>query len=155
MLTITDREIVELIYDVLRRDSRVDPREVDVRVEGGVLYVSGLVDSAAERRAVIEDIQATWIDEVVETIRLANFIERTDEELTASVKQALLRDIAVDAGPIHVEAAGGKVVLRGTVASHSQKYSAEDVAWWTPGVIDVISYLDVDGVSDPTQEPDY
>lgn len=155
MLTITDREIVELIYDVLRRDSRVDTREVDVRVEGGVVHVSGLVDSAAERRAIIEDLQATSIDEVVENIRLANFVERTDEELTASVRQALLRDIAVDAGPIRVEAAGGKVVLQGIVASHSQKYNAEDVAWWTPGVIDVVSHLDVDGLSDPTQEPDY
>jgi osmotically-inducible protein OsmY len=155
MLVNTDHEAIESIIDVLRRDSRVDPNEVNVRVEDSVVYVSGMVDSAAERQAVIEDIQSIWPERIIDTLTLANFIERTDEELTASVKQAMMRDIAVDAGPIGVEARDGVVVLVGTVASHAHKYNAEDVAWWTPGVTEVISHLEVDGVLDPTDEPDY
>lgn len=155
MLLSTEQDALGLILDTLRRDSRVDLNEISVRVEDGVVYVSGTVDSAAERRAVIEDIASVSFERVVETIVLANFIERTDEELRISVRQALLRDIAVDASPIRVDAAGGRVVLNGTVASYSQKYNAEDVAWWTPGVVDVVSHLEVDGLLDPTQEPDY
>ena len=155
MAALTDREMTDLVNRVLSRDSRVDPREIEVRVENGVVYVSGAVDSAAERRAAQEDIESTPAERVVDTIRLRNFVERTDEELQAAVKQALVRDIAVDAGPVEVEARSGAVTLVGRTASYAQKYAAEDVAWWTPGVTDVVSHLEVDGFSEPPDEPDY
>ena len=150
-----DREIEELIDKALSRDSRVDRGEIEVRVESGVAYVSGTVDSAAERRAAQEAIESTPVDRVVDTVTLGNFVERTDEELKAAVERALARDIAVDCSPISVHAEDGVIVMAGKVSSSAQKYAAEDVAWWTPGVTDVISHLEVDGVVEPPDEPDY
>jgi len=155
MPVLTDHEMAELVEDALRRDSRVDRREIDICVENGVVFVSGEVDSAAERRAAQEDLESTPAQRIVNTLTLRNFVERTDEELRASVKQALLRDLAVDATLIVVDAREGVVTLAGRVGSSAQQYAAEDVAWWTPGVTDVVSHLHVDGVPEPPDEPDY
>jgi osmotically-inducible protein OsmY len=75
--------------------------------------------------------------------------------LRLAVRQALARDIAVDSSPVSVRAEDGVIVLAGRVSSSAQKYAAEDVAWWTPGVTDVISHLEVDGAVEPPDEPDY
>jgi len=155
MAILTDREVAELIHEILTRDSRVDAGEIDVRVEDGVVFLSGAVDSAAERRAAQEDVESTPAHEIVNTLTLGNFIERTDDELRAAVKQALSRDLAVDAAAVVVDAKDGVVTLSGRVASSSQQYAAQDVAWWTPGVTDVISQLHVDGAIEPPDEPDY
>ena len=140
-----DREIEELARECIIADSRVDIGEIDVNVRDRIVYLSGKVDSAAERQAITEDISIIpGVIDVVDQLVLRNYVERTDDELREAVKHALARDIAVDASPVTVEAEEGKVVLRGHVDSYAQKNNAEDVAWWTPGVTEVISHLEVE-----------
>ncbi|MCE5314230.1 MAG: BON domain-containing protein [Armatimonadota bacterium] len=156
MATHRDREMEELVTVVLRRDSRIDLSEISVRVDDGVVYLSGIVDSAAEKKAAQENLQATaGIERIVDQLTLRNYVQKSDEELRHAVKQFLIRDIDVDAQPIDVEACGGVVTLRGRVASYAQKTEAECVAWWIPGVTDVVSHIEVDGIMEPPQEPDY
>lgn len=150
-----DRKIEEMVTGVLEKDSRIDLSEIKVKVQDGVVYLSGTVDSAAERRAAREDLEsASQIGEVVDELTLRNFIERTDVELVESVRRALIRDIMVEAGPIRVEAKDGVVTLSGRVESYAQKSAAENVAWWAPGVTNVISRLEVDGFHEPPDEPE-
>ena len=59
----------------------------------------------------------------------------------------------MDARPIRVEARGGVVSLSGRVASYAQKSAAENVALWTPGVVDVISRLEAGPLPGPPDEP--
>ncbi|MEN6357034.1 MAG: BON domain-containing protein [Armatimonadota bacterium] len=153
MVTHKDRQIEELVTVALRNDSRIDLSEISVRVDDGVVYLSGTVDSAAEKRAACEDLQAaTGIGRIVDQLAIRNYVDRSDEELQNSVRQFLVRDIDVDANPIDVEARGGVVTLKGRVASYAQKLEAECVAWWIPGVTDVISHLEVDGILDQVAE---
>lgn len=143
-----DREMERLVTGALKRDSRVDLGEITVRVESGIAYLTGMVDSAAERVAAQQNVEATLgPGKMVDQLTLRNFVERTDQELEAEVKQALHRDLAVDAGPITVKADSGVVSLSGRVLSYAQCYAAENVAWWTPGVTEVRSHLVVDGFS--------
>jgi len=145
MNPLSDSEIEEAARRALLADTRVDVREVDVCVEEGTAFLTGAVDSAAERKAVLEDVRAVHgVKDVVDGLVLRNYVERTDEELREAVRHALVRDIAVGVDRIAVEAAGGQVTLSGMVDSHSQKNAAEDVAWWTPGVTDVVSRLQVE-----------
>lgn len=138
-----------MITSVLHNDSRVDMNEVNIRVQQGVVYLSGAVDSAAEKHAIHENIHATGAaGSVVDELTLRNYVERTDEELRSAVKQALIRDIFLDADTVEVDTAGGVVTLRGHVPSYAQKMDAETVAWWTPGVTSVVNRLDVDGLGD-------
>lgn len=149
----TDREIKELIKRHLKDDPRIDLSEININVEGGVIYLSGMVDGAAERLAVQEDIEAVIKSpHVVDQIQLANYVQRSDDELRQTVKHSLLRDIMVDAAPISVDARDGVVTLSGIVSSYSQKTTAESIALWTPGVIKVINRIDVDGLAEPSDE---
>lgn len=155
MATHRDREIEEQVTRALRKDSRIDLSEISVHVDNGIVYLNGTVDSAAEKKAAKEDLQATaGVGQIVDRLILRNYVERSDEELAHSVKQFLIRDIDVDEHPIDIEASSGVVTLKGRVASYAQKMEAECAAWWIPGVTDVISHLEVDGL-EPTDEPDY
>mgnify|MGYP000123800755 CR=1 FL=1 len=155
MRVLRDRELEQLALEVLERDSRVDPREVSVRVENGTAYVTGSVDSAAERRAVQEDLEAiAEVVRVVDMLTLRNYRDRPGEEIAASVKNSLIRDTTVDAGLISVTAEDGVVSLHGRVSSYAQKRAAEDVAWWTPGVTDVASFLQVEESAESLSEWD-
>ncbi len=145
MNPLSDREIEESVRRTLSADTRVDAREVDIHVEDATAFLTGAVDSAAERLAAIEDVRATHgVTDVVDGLVLRNYIERTDEELREAVRHALARDIAVSTDRISVEASDGRVTLNGMVDSYSEKNDAEDVAWWTPGVTDVVSHLEVE-----------
>ena len=156
MSVLNEQEIGEQVARVFAADSRIDPGEIEVRVENGVVYLSGAVDSAAERRAAEEATQSVpAVDGVVNNLGLRNFVERTDHELAEAVRRSLARDIAVDAGPVLVEARQGVVTLGGCVSSYRQKSAAENIAWWTPGMTDVVSEIEVDGIGEPPDEPDY
>jgi len=145
MSPLTDREIEELARQALRADTRVDTGEVDVHVEDGTAFLTGAVDSAAERLAVVEDLEATrGVQDVVDDLVLRNYVERTDEELREAVRHALARDMSVNLELISVEASSGRVTLTGKVDSYSEKNAAEDVAWWTSGVTEVVSHLEVE-----------
>ena len=151
-----DRDMEQRIYLALKNDSRIDQSEIAVRVENNVVYLSGEVDSAAERQAAMEDVEASTFGEIiVEEVRLKNYVERTDDELKQSVKQALVRDLEADHAPVSVDARDGVITLSGRVGSFSQKSVVENIAWWTPGVTDVVSYLQVDGMKEPLDDLDY
>jgi osmotically-inducible protein OsmY len=141
---LADRGMEESIRRFLAADSRVDIAEVEVSVEDRTVYLSGAVDGAAERQAILEDVRAAArIDDVVDQLVLRNFVQRTDDELKEAVRHALARDISVNAGLVSVDARAGEVALSGFVDSYAQKNSVEDVAWWTPGVTNVVNRLEV------------
>jgi len=151
----SDREIEEKATNALCSDPRVDPGEITLSVTNGVVHLAGVVDSAAEKRAAQEDIRAAVeVERIVDQLELRNFISRSDEELRQAVRQALIRDISVDARPIIVDTREGVVTLKGSVSSFAQRSAAENVAWWTPGVIDVVDKLQVDGLCDLSGDTD-
>ena len=45
--------------------------------------------------------------------------------------------------------------LEGRAINHAEKTALENIAWWTPGVTDVIDQMQVEDVSEPPDEPDY
>lgn len=149
-----DLELKERIEQALHDDTRVDLNEIDVRVENGVVHLEGAVDSAAERKAVKEDVETIpGVDQVVDYLKLRNFIERSDEELREAVKQDLMRDPYVDASGIQIQAHDGKIRLEGHVSTFAEKHSAENVVWWTPGVVDVVSHIQAEEADIDENEP--
>jgi osmotically-inducible protein OsmY len=127
---------------VLREDHRVDAREVTVAVAGHHVTLTGAVDSVAEKRAARQDAESVpGVEGVTDEMTVRNFRRVPDDELAASVHNALLRDAYVDAENIEVYASNGEVRLDGTVATYAERKAAADVAWWTPGVINVENLL--------------
>jgi len=143
-ITRSDYDIADDVKAALTWDTRVDPKEVSVGVRGGVVTLSGKVDSFAEKRAAEED---TWwtpgVVDVDNDLSVANWQSRTDEELKNAVHNAFIRDVWVPTKDITIEVTGGVVRLKGEVGSFAEKTAAEDDAWWTPGAINVINDLEV------------
>lgn len=149
-----NEELKKSVMDVLARDTRIDEKEINVRVEEGAVFVEGTVDSAAERKAAVLDIQRTpGVKSVVDYLRLRNYIERTDSELEEAVKQDLMRDPYVDPATIGIRAHAGEIKLQGRVRTYAEKHAAENVTLWTPGVTDMISDLEVEEEEELAEEP--
>jgi osmotically-inducible protein OsmY len=137
-----DQEIKKRVEDVLRDSTRVDEKEVQVEVGDAMVVLNGQVDSAIEKRHarhLAEDVEG--VKSVSDHMRVRNFVRRTDEELVEEVRHALLRDAFLENGQIEVYASSGEVRLDGTVPSYHTRKAAEDVTWWTPGVINVENLL--------------
>jgi len=68
---------------------------------------------------------------------------RADFESYPSLRPSFARSDAIDARHIHVQAADGKVVLRGHVRSLSERDQAQHAAWSARGVCDVENQIEV------------
>jgi osmotically-inducible protein OsmY len=138
----SETELLREVERVLREDHRVDAREVTVQVAGHHITLAGAVDSAAEKRAARQDAESVpGVEGVTDRMTVKNFVKLADDELVAAVRNALRRDAYVDDSHIEVYASNGEVRLDGTVGTYQERKAAADVAWWTPGVINVENLL--------------
>ena len=138
----SDQEIQRQVEEVLKNTTRVDEKELQVSVKDSVVHLTGCVDSAYEKRiarTLAEDVQG--VQYVHDDVHVKNFVKRPDNELAEEVRHALLRDAFVEGAQIEVRANNGEIELDGNVPTYSVKKAAQDVAWWTPGVINVENLL--------------
>ncbi len=150
-ITRTDADIQKDVLSELQWEPSVQPNEIGVSVKGGVVTLTGWVDSylkkwdaeqAAHRvrgvKAVVNDVE----------VKLAH--ERTDPEIAADVARALELDIAVPKDKIKVTISKGWVILEGEVEWQYQKNDAERVARRQAGVKGVTNLIRVNpGVTPP------
>lgn len=141
-MSASDAEIRKNVEQILRETSRVDEKEVQVEVRDACVTLTGAVDSAIEKRharQLAEDVDGVRM--VSDHLQVKNFVRRTDEELAEEVRHRLLRDAYVEGGAIEVYANNGEIRLDGEVPTYHTRKAAADVAWWTPGVINVENLL--------------
>lgn len=124
----SDSDIQRDVLDELSWEPRVRPHEIGVSVDGGVVTLTGWVDSyakkwAAERaahrlrrvRAVANDIE----------VRVPTSATRTDTEIATAVTRALEWDAFVPVEFVDVTVSNGWVMLRGEVEWEYQRRAAE------------------------------
>jgi osmotically-inducible protein OsmY len=133
------------IVDSLYWDVRVDASDVSVQVENGTAFLSGTVPSFAARRAAADD---AWRVDGIHAVDSQLTVDYkvplpTDEEIQTGIKSVLLWSSAIDSSKIEIEVRGGKVTLRGTVASYWQRLRAQTLAEDVTGVIALINELTV------------
>lgn len=134
-----DADIATDIVSALNGDSRLDARNIVVKVAGGVVELSGAVGTLAEKEAAEED---AWFTGGV--IDVANYIEvspikvRSDSEIEDDIKTAITRDARIgDPTRISASSRGGRVLLQGSVHTTEEKRAAEEDVRFTAGVISV------------------
>ena len=144
--TRTDEEIQRDVIAELRWDARVKPNEIGVQVKGGVVTLTGWVDSymkkwAAEEAAHrVKGVKAVAND--VE-VRLPGDSQRTDADIAAAVVQALESDASLRLEKLDVTVAKGWVTLQGEVEWQYQKEDAERVVRRITGVKGVTNLIAV------------
>jgi osmotically-inducible protein OsmY len=67
----------------------------------------------------------------------------TPTQVKGKIEDAFRRNADLDARRIAVDTYDGKVTLRGSVSSWSERYKAESAAWAAPGVTSVDDQLTV------------
>lgn len=144
LLTISDIDIETDVKAALKRDAWVDEKRITVRVDDGVVYLTGTAEDAIIRSAAEDDARAVkGVVEVVNDIAVVPTPARLDDDIAADVRRDLERNIRIKPKQVHVEVTDGVVFLKGTVATVEQRWIAEDLARWIPGVVDVINELKV------------
>lgn len=144
--TRSDQEIQQDVLAELDWDARMQPNEIGVVVQDGVVTLTGWVDSyarkwAAERtahrirgvRAVADDIE----------VRLPGTHEHTDSDLALAASRALEWDAFVPADDLDVTVSNGWLMLRGEVERGDQRRAAERGVRQLSGVRGVTNLITV------------
>ncbi|GLK99276.1 BON domain-containing protein [Dactylosporangium matsuzakiense] len=151
----TDEQIQRDVLTELKWDARLQPNEIGVIVKGGVVTLTGWVDSfvkkwaaeqAVERvrgvRAVANDIE----------VRLPGWAERTDADIAAAVARALEWDAVLPPDAVTASVSNGWVTLRGEVEWEYQRREAERQVRRLTGVRGVTNLVTVRPKSNPSPD---
>lgn len=129
-----DADIARAAVNALDWNVSVPRNRVKVVVEHGRITLEGEVRFHYEKVAAERAVR-----HLVGVIGVSNQISVMPPKVSVGdvkqrIEQALERAAELDAGKISVETADGKVTLRGTVNSWTERDEAEWAAWAAPGV---------------------
>jgi osmotically-inducible protein OsmY len=132
-----DTEIAHAAVNALRWDVQVPDDRIRVKVQGGWLTLDGEVEWWYQKRAAEEAVR-NLVGVVGVTNALAVMPQRVSpRDLRRKIRQALHRNVDVDARGIEVEVRGGTVRLTGRVRTWAERGDAEHAVWAAPGVTKV------------------
>lgn len=123
----TDAKIQQDVINELAWDTRVECTDVGVEVNNCVVTLTGTVSSwaeklaaedAAHRVAAVHDVANDLV------VKLPRSAERSDTDIAAAIRQALIWDVLVPEDRIHTTVSNGFVTLRGEVDVASQRHDA-------------------------------
>lgn len=130
---LSDDLVRSRVVAALAADSAADSYEITTAVSGGVVTLSGTVQSWVER-----DLAERVARRVRGATEVRNDLTvrtpaqpRPDAEIVADVRGRMEWDRRVNAGGIDVQVKDGKVTLSGTVASAAERTQAVADAWVT------------------------
>ena len=143
----TDADIQRAVLRELERDTRVTATEIGVVVSAGVVTLTGVVSSLAERLAAQDAAHR-----VAEVLDVANDIEvralgegkRSDAEIARAVRHALEWDAFVPETRIRSTVSEGWVTLEGDVDHFQQRADAERAVVHLTGVRGITNAIEID-----------
>lgn len=124
------------VRSAIAQDSRIlDPIDIAVSGDGGIVTLRGNVRSFKQRRAAVEDAkQIAGVYEVVDALVVHLRDDVWDDEIRGAAIQSLIWDADVPAERIDVKVSAGWVTLMGTVDYEFQSDSAFDDVAMVKGV---------------------
>jgi osmotically-inducible protein OsmY len=143
-----DSEIQRAVLRELERDPRVEPTEVGVEVDEGVVTLTGTVASWAKRLAAQEAAhRAAGVLDVANDIevRPTGSLARTDAEIAHAVRRTLEWDAFVPDQRITSTVSNGWVTLEGEVDFWHEREDAERAVRGLVGLRGVTNRLRVSG----------
>lgn len=140
--TSSDPDIAKAILAALRNNVSIPADRIQATVEDGWVTLDGEVEWQFQK-AITESAVKHTVGVKGVYDRLSIKPRASPIDVKAKIQRALARRAEADANQITVEAAGGHVVLGGSVHSWAAKEAAESAAWSAPGVSKVESNVKV------------
>jgi osmotically-inducible protein OsmY len=145
----SDEEIAEAVKDAFVYDPRVFSFNPEISVENGVVTLNGMVSNLKAKRAAVQNAKnVVGVHRVKDYLKVRPVFIPLDNDLSASVTNALVKNPELEKWKIEVTANHGVVYLNGAVDSYFQKSKAEDIASKTKGVIAVENNLKISDDND-------
>jgi osmotically-inducible protein OsmY len=170
----TNLQMEQTVRSVLRSEPRLGPSFglEELRFEsGGVLLLRGEVPDVATKKVALEKVGAIpGVTAIADHLHVAPAVRMGDKEIRVHVCNGLVEEAGLKSleireldgkeeklvrgaplgphGRILVEVKKGLVILNGHVRGLTSKRLAGVIAWWVPGVRDVINGLEVDPPED-------
>jgi osmotically-inducible protein OsmY len=142
----TDEQIQADVLRELKWDTRVEPTDVGVEVDEGVVTLTGTVNSWAQRSAAKE--AAHRVQGVLDVandvnVRVPGSFTRTDTDIARAVRNALEWDVLVPDEHIRSTVTQGHVTLEGEVDYWSQREDAERAVRNLAGVRSLMNKIEI------------
>lgn len=141
----TDDEIKVHVYHSFSSEPTLKGSTIRAEIKDGVIDIEGVVGSLTHKR--LAGVLAWWVPgtmDVINSLEVAPPEQDTDDEIADALKIIFDKDSLIDAGAIRVAARNWVVTLEGTAKSEAEKNAAEEDAWYTWGVNDVINRINVE-----------
>jgi len=142
----TDLELKKAVESELSYEPSINAAEIGVAAKGGVVTLTGRVQSYWEKVAAERAVErVSGVKAVVNEleIRLPSSSERTDEDIARAAINALEWSVLIPANRIKVKVSKGWVTLEGTVDWQFQKTAAEKAVRKLIGVKGVSDLVEV------------
>jgi osmotically-inducible protein OsmY len=138
----SDEEIAARAVHMLNWDVSVPHERVTVKVEHGIVTLSGEVDWQFQRAEAEYDVRKlNGVRSVINDVVVAPRVRPGD--VRATIRAALERNAEVEANRITVTVSGSKVTLSGRVNAWTEREAAERAAWSAPGVTQVEDHIEL------------
>jgi osmotically-inducible protein OsmY len=141
----SDAETKRHVLDALDEEQTLNGLAIEVAVSGGVVDLEGTVPSLSHKR--LAGVLAWWVPgsaEVINSLDVDPAEEDSDGEVEDALRIVLEKDPMVDAGSIRAVCRDWVVTLDGVARSMAERDAAEDDAWYTWGVNDVVNGIRVE-----------
>jgi len=144
---IDDATIGTAVKAKITADPELNPFEIDVDVDEGMVRLSGVVESASDRTEAerlarnTDGVRGVRNDLTVGDKTAGETV--TDAVITTKVEAKLAADTEVSAANVDVDTSQGVVTLSGTVKTDTARAEAEKLARGTDGVKRVRNLLKV------------
>lgn len=136
----TDGELKEKVQAELEWDPQIDASALAVLVQDGVVTVSGVVETFAEKVALARAVRRVAGVRAVALeleVRLAIPHRRSDSEVAASAEHALRWNTLIPADAIRLTVEKGRITLQGEAPWEFQRRAAERAVSHLMGVVEV------------------
>lgn len=171
---VSNLELLAKVRAALHSEPRLGPsfHASELRIEpGGVLVLAGEVGSVAAKKLALERAAALGgIAGIVDRLHVQPATRMTDKEIRVHLRNMLIEDLSFKEleireaeadgfrlmrgvptgarGNVDVEVRDGVVTLNGRVPGLTSKRLAGVMAWWVPGVRDVVNGIAVEPPED-------
>lgn len=139
-----DDALQQEVFDELKFEPSINPAEIGITVEDGVVTLTGFVDTYAEKQAAEKAVKRVrgvrGVAEEIE-VRIPSEMKRTDADIARAALHALEWDVQVPNERIKVKVENGWVTLEGEVDWGYQREIAIDVIRDLTGVRGVFNMI--------------
>ncbi len=150
----TNVQLQQDVLDELQYEPTVDPAEIGITTNDGIVTLSGKVKSLAEKWSAVRAAERVGgvkavVDEI--NVELPFSYRRTDEDIARAVVTALQWDVLVPEDRVKVHVEHGWIILKGTVDYRYQQIAAENAIRSLAGVKGITNHVKVKPIAMPSE----